>query len=162
MRKLMISVVALALTLMIGSVAAQAQTDINLGVNSSGAITFSPTGGGNASMSVGSGINGGFIGQGGLTGLSGNYSITGGPASLALVFALGPIAEYNATGTFNIALTSGLINELTGTFTLVDLNQTNHTGTTDTSLAADVTVTGGVLAGPGQPYSDGQGVAQLV
>lgn len=162
MRKLMISVVVLALALIIGSVGAQAQTDINLGVNSSGAITFSPAGGGNASMTVGSGISGPFTGQGGLTGLSGNYSITGGLANLSLVFALGPIAEYNATGTFNIALTSGITNELTGTFTLVDLNQTNHTGTTDTSLSADVTITGEALEGPGKPYSDGQGVAQLV
>jgi hypothetical protein len=158
----MISAVVLALALMIGSVAAHAQTDINLGVNSSGAITFSPTGGGNATMSVGSGIGGPFTGQGGLTGLSGNYSITGGPANLALVFALGPIAEYNATGTFNIVLTSGITNELTGTFTLVDLNQTNHTGTTDTSLVADATFTSGALTAAGQPYANGSGVAQLV
>lgn len=162
MRKLMISGAVLALALTFSSVAAQAQTDIALGVNTSGAITFSPTGGGNASMSVGSGIGGSFAGQGGLAGLSGNYSISGGPASLALVFALGPIAEYNATGTFNIALMSGITNELSGTFTLVDLNQTNHTGTTDTSLSADVTVTGGALAAPGQPYADGAGIAQLV
>jgi hypothetical protein len=162
MRKLTISAALFALALMFCSVAAHAQTDINLGVNSSGTITFSPTGGGNATMDVGSGIGGLFFGQGGLTGTNGTYSISGGPATLSLVFALGPIAEYNAAGTFNIALTSGLINELTGTFTLVDLNQTNHTGTTDTSLVADATFTSGALTAPGQPYANGSGITQLV
>jgi hypothetical protein len=163
MRKIMISAGVLALVLMLGSVAAHAQTDIALGVDTSGAITFSPAGVGIVTMSVGSGIGGTFAGQGALAGTNGTYSITGGPATLTLLGALPPvIAEYSATGTFNIVLTSGVTNELTGTFTLVDLNQTFNTGSTDTSLVADATFTSGALTAPGQPFADGTGKAQLI
>jgi hypothetical protein len=163
MRKLMISTAVLALALMFCSVAAHAQTDIALGVNTSGAITFSPTGAGNVSMSVGSGIGGTFAGQGALAGTNGTFSISGGPAALTLVGEAPPVvAAYTATGTFNISLTSGVTNELTGTFTLINLAQFDNSGITDTKLIADANFTSGDLTLAGQPFANGLGKVQLV
>jgi len=139
MRKSLVIVALLGLSVILSSVTARAQTGI---------------------------IAGTTTGNGDLLGTNGYYSITGGPVTLTLGnFLTNVFADYNAAGTLSFSDTTGSGGAgtvlLAGTLSLVDLAQTFSTGVTDTSLAANVTITGGSLMAPGEPYANGDGIGQL-
>jgi hypothetical protein len=159
MRKLIIVVAIMAMAFTFGPMAAVAQTGITLNPNTGGTITFSS---GGTSMSVGIlGIDGTATGTGALAGTNGNYSITGGPVSLSLLTNLFGVAVYSASGTFSFDITKGLTTLLTGTLSLVDLVDVGKTGITNSNLVTNITITGGTLDKPGQPFASGLGIGQL-
>lgn len=164
MRKSLFALALLGFAVILNSATASAQTGITLNANTSGEITFGVDGG---SLSVGAGgIAGTTTGNGSLLGTDGYYSIAGGPVTLTLVSSLANVfADYDATGTLTFSDTAGpggtgtLL--LQGTLSLVDVAQTFSTGVTDTSLAANITITGGSLMSAGEPYANGEGIGQL-
>ena len=160
MRKLMIALALSVVAFTFGSMNVLAQTGLTLGSNSSGAVTFSA---GGSSMSVGSGIDGSVAGNGALSGVTGTYSITGGPVALTLVSSVPSVfAEYNASGTFGFDVTSGATTLLKGTLSLVQLVQVFSTGVTNPTLDVDLTLTGGTLTLPGEPFSNDLGISQIM
>jgi hypothetical protein len=108
-------------------------------------------------------VSGSAAGLGGLLGTFGFYALSGAPVTLTLGPSLSPVfADYSASGTLNFEITSmpgGLGTPLLmGTLTVVDLAQAFSTGTTNTSVGADMTITGGSLIGD---YPGKTGVSQL-
>lgn len=152
MRKVLLVLAALALSVTVGSMTASAQTQITLNGTATGGATFTGDGSGNAFMDVGSGMSGGATGTGGFAGLGSNLSwtLSGGPIALILQAQNPPFlsAEYFSAGTFNFDVTDTLTStdELNGTLSLVDLSQSFSSGTTDNLLVANLSGLTGALA----------------
>jgi hypothetical protein len=151
MRKLMLVMSVLALSVTIGVMTASAQTQISLDGTATGGVTFTPVSGG-VIMDVTSGglLSGTATGTGafGFLGNSLTWSLTGGPVGLALAAQVPPVlAEYFAVaGSLNLDVMSGAIDELSGTLNLVDLSQNFNSGNTDNLLVANLTGLSGALA----------------
>jgi hypothetical protein len=161
MRRPWVVLSVLALALLFGSMPASAQTGIALSTSSTSGITFTSTGGGNLSLAAG--VFGSAAGLGGLLGTTGFYTVSGGPVALTLGPSVPNIfADYTASGLLNFEITSksgGMGTDLLqGTLKLVDLVQVFTTGMSNTSGAADMTITGGTLAGD---YSGATGISKL-
>jgi hypothetical protein len=163
MRKLMLVMSVLALSVTLGSMTASAQTQISLDGTATGGVTFTPAGGGNVFMDVTTGglLSGTATGTGafGFLGNSLTWTLTGGPVGLQLVADTPPVlAEYFAVaGTLNLDVMSGAIDELSGTLNLVDLSQNFNSGNTDNLLLANLTGLSGALA----PSFGGAGTVQV-
>jgi hypothetical protein len=160
MRRPWVVLSVLALALLFGSMPASAQTGIALSTSSTNGITFTPTGMGN--LSVAAGIFGSAAGLGNLLGTTGFYTITG-SETLTLASSLSPVfADYNASGLLSFKITSmsgGMGTDLLqGTLQLVNLVQAATTGLSNTSSVADMTITGGTLAGS---YPGASGTSKL-
>ena len=160
-RKLSVVLFVLVLAATFGSMTASGQTGIALSTSSTSGITFAPECGTNLSMKTD--VSGSAAGLGGLLGTFGFYALSGAPVTLTLGPSLSPVfADYSASGTLNFEITSmqgGLGTPLLmGTLTVVDLAQAFSTGTTNTSVGADMTITGGSLIGE---YPGKTGVSQL-
>lgn len=162
MRKQMLVLAALVLSVTVGSITASAQTQITLNGTASGGVTFTALGGGNVLMDVGAGVSGNATGTGAFAflGNSLTYTLSGGPVALALLTSTPPVvAEYlAAVGSFNLDITSGAIDELNGTLNLVDLSQVVNTGNTDNFLVANLVGVSGALA---PDFGGGTGTVQL-
>jgi hypothetical protein len=160
-RKLSVVLFVLVLAVTFGSMNASAQTGIALSTSSTSGITFTPECGGNLSLKTD--VSGSAAGLGGLLGTFGFYALSGAPVVLTLGSSLSPLfADYSASGTLNFEITSkagGMGTDLLmGTLTMVDLVQIASSGVTNTSVGADMTITGGSLIGD---YPGKTGVSQL-
>jgi hypothetical protein len=160
-RKLSVVLFILVLAVTFGSMNASAQTGIALSTSSTSGITFTPECGKNLSLKTD--VSGSAAGLGGLLGTFGFYALSGTPVVLTLGSSLSPLfADYSASGTLNFEITSkpgGMGTDLLmGTLTMVDLVQIASSGVTNTSVGADMTITGGSLIGD---YPGKTGVSQL-
>lgn len=167
MRKLLVGLSVLSLAVGFSSSTAKASTSgFVLGTGTTGGITFTPTGGGNQSMSLPVTNTGTATGTGALLGSNGFYFLSGGPVALTNVTAdnipLLQIAFYTASGTLNFEINSNSTETgtdlLSGTLTLVDLLQGGATGTTNILATVDMNVTGGT----DQPVFDSNGIARFI
>jgi hypothetical protein len=160
-RKLSVVLFVLVLAITFGSMTASGQTGIALSTSSTSGITFTPECGTHLSMKTD--VSGSAAGLGGLLGTFGYYALSGAPVVLTLGSSVSPLfADYSASGTLNFEITSqpgGMGTDLLmGTLTLVDLVQIASSGVTNTSLGADMIISGGSLIGD---YPGKTGVSQL-
>jgi hypothetical protein len=150
MRKLLVGLSLLTLAVGFTSLTAKASTTgFDLGTGTSGGITFTPTGGGNQSMSLPVTNTGTATGKGSLLGTHGFYFLSGGPVALTDVFNFPPllIAFYTASGTLNFEIDANSTDTgtdlLIGTLTLVNLAQVGVNDLTKIFATVDMHVTGG-------------------
>lgn len=156
MRSSLASFLAVAAMFVFGPSAAKAQTAVTLNLTTS-AATFTSGASDTATVTFSA------SGTATSTSPSGNYSysLTGGPVTLT---ESAPNSDYytasNTPLTLTLTGTGGTTGSLTGTVELVDFDQTNFLGVTDTVGTANVTVTSasGTLA---QYASAGSGVLTL-
>src|SRR5579862_132548 len=156
MRKLNAILGVLVFGIAFSSDPAKASTGITLSSSQASSISFSPTGplipgsqDVSISLSAPFGSNNSAVGFGGLLGLSGFYSLTGGPIDLTFVGGLpGVFALYSAASTtlsfqINSAANGSGTDLLSGTVTLVDVSQILGFGHTNDFASANMTITGG-------------------
>jgi hypothetical protein len=161
MKRLWLVLSVLALSVTLGCLTVSAQTGIDLSTSSTSGVTFTPTGGGNLSMAAA--VFGSAAGLGSLLGTSGFYTLSGAPILLSLGPNISPIfADYTASGTLNFEITSapgGMGTDLLkGTLSLADLVQVFSTGMTNTSAVLNLAITGGSLQ---SFYTGNTGIGQL-
>lgn len=155
MRKLLFSLLLTGLVFAFGASPASAQSSISLASPSSGTVTFTSatpgTGGTDMTMLLGSCSLGGSC-------ITGTASGTGALASSGFYKISGEIlglfststGNWDAVGTLAFAYNSAAdlvsgTNFLTGTLSLINLTQSGATGTFNTNLVANLTITDGSL-----------------
>lgn len=167
MRKLLVGLSVLTLAVGFSSLTARASTTgFVSGMGTSGGITFTPTGGGNQSMSLPVTNTGTATGMGALLGTNGFYFLDGGPVALTNVAAdeIPGIffAFYTASGTLNFEINPNSADTgtdiLLGTLTFVNLSQVGVTGLTDIFATVDMKVTGGTA----QAAFHDKGIAKFI
>jgi hypothetical protein len=166
MRKLLVGLSVLTLAVGFSSLTARASTTgFVLGGGTSGGITFTPTGGGNQSMSLPGTNTGIATGKGSLVGTNGFYFLDGGPVALKNIAAdnVPPfLAFFTASGTLNFEIDSNSTDTgtdiLLGTLTLVNLTQFGGSGATDIFATVDMHIT----AGTAQPTFGTLGIARFI
>jgi len=150
MKKLICGLAILTLALTLGSLAANAQSTVGLIYLGSSTVSFTPDGGGKVTMTVGStsGIDvGNHL-------LSTATAFTLGPGTFTLM-EVGTSNTYKSLGTISLVLNGGSL--LTGVLDLVNFTQAGLTGTTNTSLLANLDITGGTYC----PSGGGTGTCGL-
>ena len=140
MKKLICGLAVLALALTLGSVAANAQSTVGMIYLGSDTVSFTPDGGGVVTMTVAPTT--GLAAGNNL--LSSTTAFTLGPGTFTLM-EVSP-NTYTSFGTTTLELNGGSL--LTGVLDLVSFTQTALTGTTDTSLMANLDITGGSYCPP--------------
>jgi PEP-CTERM motif len=141
MKKLICGLAVLVLALTLGSLAANAQSTVGMIYLGSNTVSFTPDGGGVVTMNIGSttGL------AAGTNLLSSASSFTLGPGSFTLVEE-GSSNTYMSMGTIPLELNGGSL--LTGVLDLVNFTQTGLTGSSNTSLLANLDITGGSYCPP--------------
>jgi hypothetical protein len=135
MRRLLIGLTFSALALTFGAYASKAQSTVGLIYFGTNTISFTPDGGGVVTMNVGA-TSGSAVGNNLLSSAS-TFSLTPGTFTLTETTP----NFYTSTGSLTIALNGGAL--LTGTLDLIDLSQSANQAQTDTSLTANLDITGG-------------------
>jgi PEP-CTERM motif-containing protein len=141
MKKLICGLAILVLALTLGSFAANAQSTVGMVYLGSDTVSFSPDGGGIVTMKVGS--TSGFAVGNNLLSSASNFTL--GPGTFTLVEE-GSSNTYMSMGVIPLELNSGSL--LTGVLDLVSFTQTALTGSTNTSLMANLDITGGSYCPP--------------
>ena len=141
MKKLICGLAILALALTLCSVAANAQSTVGMVYLGSDTVSFTPDGGGVVTMTVAPTT--GFATGNNL--LSSATAFTLDPGTFTLM-EVGSSNTYTSLGTTTLELNGGSL--LTGVLDLVSFTQTSFMGTTDTSLMANLDITGGSYCPP--------------
>jgi hypothetical protein len=141
MMKLINGLAILALALTLGSLAANAQSTVGMIYFGSDTVSFTPDGGGVVTMTVTPTT--GLAAGNNL--LSSTTAFTLGPGTFTLIEE-GTSNTYTSLGTIPLELNGGSL--LTGVLDLVSFTQTSFMGTTNTSLMANLDITGGSYCPP--------------
>lgn len=156
MRTISVVLFLLALGSVFSPNPAEASTGITLSSSQASSVSFSPVGPmtpGNQNVSIDFfapfSSGNAAVGLGSLLGLTGFYSVTGGPVDLTLVgrvpgiFALYSAANTTLSFSINSAPDGSGTNLLSGTIKLVDLSEIFGSGHTDDFGTANIIITGG-------------------
>jgi hypothetical protein len=141
MKKLICGLAIIVLALTLGSLAANAQSTVGMIYLGSDTVSFTPDGGGVVTMTIGS-----------TTGLAAGNNLLSSASSFALgpgtftLMEIGSSNTYTSLGTIPLELNGGAL--LTGVLDLVNFTQTGFMGTTNTSLLANLDITGGSYCPP--------------
>ncbi|MGB7435491.1 MAG: PEP-CTERM sorting domain-containing protein [Candidatus Acidiferrum sp.] len=141
MKKLLCGLAILALALTLGSLAANAQSTVGMVYLGSDTVSFTPDGGGVVTMKVGSTT--GFAAGNNLLSSASGFTLGAGTFTLMEV---GSSNTYTSLGTIPLELNGGSL--LTGVLDLVSFTQTSFMGSTNTSLMANLDITGGSYCPP--------------